>query len=597
MSKGKKSKSAKHFKTSFFDQQAVSYVSAWLSETQRAMPDIKSNDTWPNIDGYIEVTDKEGFPIGKLEVQIKKLPSKNINPPKYSFNDDKFLSYCKDSNNWIPKILIGVRLDDPKEAYWIQIDKSFVDNLGTSKTIHFDKLKVIKNGSKEFIDEWSKIIDLYRYKAEEFEKYKNAYALISETITPALGAIDERYEFIHLFLDELNSLLENEFKLVKRIYYPDAWKIGLTYYEFSQNNLSYALYPISLTKNDVQIKEATKALHEQLRNEGLEFRGFSTQNPILKDHKKYSRDIIREKVLNVLYKKLLNHAGNKDLAKEFIFAFVDKFKIQLGLDKKDKYSLEEVEFAFYNFLPWWTINAYKVLIKKNDIPNRSYLDPDVLSSLNTEELAKVNRLTITTLSKKDKSLPRILVGNEKFPFGIFVELLTYLKNQTGEIKRPYIRKSFERLSKLESNLIWNTLSKEDVANNFHVFQSSLVEAYNQVVLNNFPSLAKELSLPEVIAFSIETKDVYKGFDIPKLHTFYLEGINHTKTTRVVELTEDEKLLLKNSNFNQVELRGNKYKVSTWTEGECDLIYSDTPLFDFLYKLLVEKFTAYFKNHE
>ncbi len=54
-------KPAKHTKNSFYDQQSVGMVSAWIAQTHRAMPDLKANDKWPNIDGYIELTDENGL--------------------------------------------------------------------------------------------------------------------------------------------------------------------------------------------------------------------------------------------------------------------------------------------------------------------------------------------------------------------------------------------------------------------------------------------------------------------------------------------------------------------------------------------------------
>ena len=58
----KDKKPAKHSKNSFDDQQATSIVSLMISKTWKAMPDLKSNDKWPNIDWYIELVDESWYP-------------------------------------------------------------------------------------------------------------------------------------------------------------------------------------------------------------------------------------------------------------------------------------------------------------------------------------------------------------------------------------------------------------------------------------------------------------------------------------------------------------------------------------------------------
>lgn len=128
------SKPAKHTNYSFQDQQAVGLVSAWIAESKRAMPDLKANDKWPNIDGYVELTDLNGYPLGNVKVQIKKLSKKNAKDKKHTFKDDKFLAYCRETTDWIPIIFIGVDLDN-HIGYWVHIDDGLLSSIGTGKTI------------------------------------------------------------------------------------------------------------------------------------------------------------------------------------------------------------------------------------------------------------------------------------------------------------------------------------------------------------------------------------------------------------------------------------------------------------------------------
>lgn len=40
----------------------------------RVKADLKERDKHPNIDGYVELVDEDIKPVGKLEVQVRKIP-------------------------------------------------------------------------------------------------------------------------------------------------------------------------------------------------------------------------------------------------------------------------------------------------------------------------------------------------------------------------------------------------------------------------------------------------------------------------------------------------------------------------------------------
>ncbi|MCH5685029.1 hypothetical protein LWM68_12725 [Niabella sp. W65] len=57
-------------------------------------PDPKIIDKFPNTDGEITITDQQQYPIGKIELQIKTLPSKDLEKPRYQC-DRPFLNIAK----------------------------------------------------------------------------------------------------------------------------------------------------------------------------------------------------------------------------------------------------------------------------------------------------------------------------------------------------------------------------------------------------------------------------------------------------------------------------------------------------------------------
>jgi hypothetical protein len=53
-----------------------------LLDPNQVMLDIRQLDRVPDIDGHVDILDKGHHPIGKLEVQVKKLPDDYGSTPK-----------------------------------------------------------------------------------------------------------------------------------------------------------------------------------------------------------------------------------------------------------------------------------------------------------------------------------------------------------------------------------------------------------------------------------------------------------------------------------------------------------------------------------
>ena len=269
-----------------------------LLDNEKVKADIKTRDKFPNIDGYLELVDETLQPIGKIETQVRKLPKTD---PKISVKTT-FFSYCEES--CLPVILVGVDIKN-KKAYWLYINKNFTRELKIgegqkSKIVHFPKENNIDGQNTEYILLWKSIIESHKIKLQEYDELKESYDILARKSNPALGLVKNEIQNIHLFLDELNKLLNSEFLIVKKRYYPDAWSIGMAYYNYEGCRVSYTLYPTPLNKNDVQIKEVNEELHRQLEGEGFGFTAHYTENPIEVRPKEYAREIIQSKTMGLL---------------------------------------------------------------------------------------------------------------------------------------------------------------------------------------------------------------------------------------------------------------------------------------------------------
>jgi hypothetical protein len=579
-----------------------------LVDHKKVKLDLKERDKYPNIDGYAELVDEFLVPIAKLEVQIRKLPSEEpkMQCPISLFSYSEIACY--------PVLFIGVDIKQ-KKAYWIHMRKDLIAESKIERnqktiTITFPVKNIVDGRDTIYVEKWKSIAQINQMKIREFNELKDSFELLSEKANPALGIDRKGFQDIHVFLDEINTLLDGKFPIVKKIFYPSTWKVGLAYSKYEDNNISYTLYPIPLNKNDVQIKEVDDHLRQQLENEGLGWTGHYVENPIKLRPKKYAIEIVESDTLRILESKLLNHRGNEFLAKEYIFAFIDKFFRQLGLDKKDKYALDEIEEAFFQYLPTWVHETMKFMIKvqRNNVKSyadllyrKPYFDPDMLlHQIMNNERKQIEQRVKKRIRQKD--IPTIVIGNDKFPFGIFDEFLSFLRSKGFvEINRVYSPRDYSRL-KEKGGWVWNFFSPDAVETNLKIFFDNLPKVYYDVVLQNFPKIAREIPLfgdasRVIISFSV--KEECKTFtDRPKIEFFCLKTEKQDSLEiEIYRNGENEELrgLSWDCLGKDIEIKGKKHRLVSGSRGTLDFIYDDLPMFSFLYKILEKNLKRYFDS--
>ena len=577
-----------------------------LLDNEKVKADIKTRDKFPNIDGYLELVDETLQPIGKIETQVRKLPKTD---PKISVKTT-FFSYCEES--CLPVILVGVDIKN-KKAYWLYINKNFTRELKIgegqkSKIVHFPKENNIDGQNTEYILLWKSIIESHKIKLQEYDELKESYDILARKSNSALGLVKNEFQNIHLFLDELNKLLNSEFLIVKKRYYPDAWSIGMAYYKYEGSRVSYTVYPIPTNKNDVQIKVVNEELHRQLEKEGLGFTALYTENPMEIRPKEYAREIIQSKTMRLLEHRLLEHGGNQFLAMEFIIGFIDKFHIQLGLEKKEEYTLEEVEKAFYHYLPIWIDEAVATIVnlgrnnrnRPEDCLHRDnagrihpYLDPDDLTcQIRSDELDTIKGNVARRLDQEKINVP---LDNDHFPFWIFREFLSFLKNQgVTKIERVYLPKDYSGLRR--GNEIWNLLSPEAVEKNLKIFFENLPHVYYDLLSLNFPLLKDKLppfggASRILIVFDIK-EEYTSHHNSPKIQIYCLKS-REESGIKIEVFPKSEKRVpdVFSIDFEKgMEFDGRKYDIIS----ACTKVLSEElPMFSYVYKMLEDSLKNYF----
>jgi len=555
LGKPKRQRSASYSTTDEGETLAVTILRSLLDHAKVRF-NFEERDKGPNTDGYVELVDEFRAPISKLEVQIRKI------------HDDKrriqcpltLISYSETICN--PVLLIGVDTKQ-KKAYWVHVSANLIAGLAIrskqkTKVITFPIENVIDGKNKGYIKKWKKIHEGYARAIREYPNVKSELLELLKKSNPALGVNRQGFRNIHLFLDRINTLLDGEFLVVKRVLYPNTWKLGLAYSRYEDNSVSYSLYPISFETNDVQIKEADSALWEKLWKQGIGIRGHNLENPIKVRPRKYAVEIVESKTLRLLKGRSLSHAGNEFLARESIFAFINRYFQSLGLEVKDKYSVGEIEKAFGRFLPMIT-NPY--------------------TRANAE----------------------ISMGHYRFRFGVFQEFLSFLKsNAFEETSRVYVKKDYSRLQ--NGGLVYHLYSPEAIETNLRIFFDNLNAVYKSIVSVNFPRIADELPLyanaSRVIVF-FDAKEKYESFrDAPRIDSFYLKREDQHDLEIKVYKTEERKRfnsLSPDSWGKDIEIDSKKYTLVSWNRGILDFIYDEFPMFHFVYNILERNLKHYFNK--
>lgn len=617
MNKIIKSEPAKYPETSVPESKTIT-IFRYIIEERNVKADLKEMDKIPNYDGYLELTEDDQSPIGKIEVQLKTLDEKDSDNPQYQC-DLKFLSYCEGSV--LPVFLIAIDIKN-ELAYWVWVNQELLEKLeikegAKSTLIKFPKENIIKKGNSDYLTKWKEITSIYKIKLfgydslkEAHDTTKKAYNILLENSEPTLGLEKDEFTKIHEFLDTLNVELDTNFKAVKNFFYQPCWKIGLAYSDYTDKKVFYILYPIPPSKNDVQIKNTTPEKGKELAlKKGLGFSGHFTENPIHQRPQKYALEVIHSKLKQILEIKALP-IRNITLAREFIFSFIDEYNIPLGLEIKDKYNLDEIIFAFSTFLPIWVEESLK---EKRVVLGRSrFIDPSfVLSQIADDKRKKISKKIKERLAKEEYGLKQAYpIGSHKFPLGLLKDLLVYLKeNNIHELKRLYIPKDHSRRIKGKPAFIWSFLTPEEVKNNIETFFWELPIVYDILINHYFPTLQPELrffkDFDRMIVI-IDVKEEYQNWeDCPGIDIYYLKE----KEKRELKLSTTDIYLKNDKNIpkglvpdkpntlfdSEIDINGIKYQVHSASYSVLRFIFEELPMLDYIYKLLAERFDSYFKE--
>lgn len=587
-----------HNDQNFIDTQTISLIENILASHKKIMPKLSKIDKWPNTDGFVEIQDNDKSYLWQLSVQVKTLQKNH----KLKFDCPiSFLLYCEKN----PCLLLGV--DNKKNiVYWLYFDTYVLKDINfdkndCTKTISFIESQKISKKSKKYIEEWRKIVLRNAYRFSNFDDHKKAFELLSSSTNQAIWLEVDFFRNIHIFLDTINKLLDNDFSIIKKRFYHNQWKIWLAYYEYKPSSLGYVLYPIAYNKNDVQIKKVDDDLHTKLSKQWLGFTMNFSQNPIEANSTKFAYDILEDKLKQIIDAKFLDHPGNWFLANEFVIAFIDKFSEQLWLTISDVYRIEDIKKWFYKYLPLWLSEAHKFLYEqdRNNFRKRLndghilYYDPKIINNMSDEERGDIKSNVLEKL-KNNSDIPVLTIWNDQMPLWNFVDFLESIKSE--KVWRLYRSKDYSRL---KTWWVWEVFSPEDTVYNFRLAVSNLQKVYEDVVDLNFPLLKDRLSLFKwwnKIVYVLEKETLGDIWGL-WYKVFHLRSEDDSNKWTIDFVDWDLAKTFDDIFFTKwkVNYLWKNYDILHKRSSILHFIYEDAPLLNLVYKILIESLSDYFKS--
>lgn len=321
-------------KSSKTEQKSINLVNSLLDKVEHTHSQINQNDRTPNSDGYIWILEKTGAPIGKIEVQVKTL-KQNYKTPSINVKL-KLLAYAKKCQ--LPFYLFAVDYSN-NCFFWTKLDSnkanelidSSLDKKKQSASIQFDSQNVIPESTP--FDQWKTDILEHINLIKEAHEIKDTLTSYKEILEKSNASNepkdkDPHYHYINIFLDELNSLYNREFKVLKNLFIAEFWKFGVCLFgEFSENKLAYSLFSIQTDENCLPIfKYQTDKSVEEFRNENFNWTFYGGKNPILSNPIGYAYERIQLFMNSFLERKLI-WSEDYNLINEYLFYINDTYKI------------------------------------------------------------------------------------------------------------------------------------------------------------------------------------------------------------------------------------------------------------------------------
>jgi hypothetical protein len=579
------------------EMQAVAVLLSLL-DLRYAKPDIRVLDKRPNSDGQIEIVDEEQRSLGKIEVQVKKIPDGHIS---YQCPVE-LVAYSEKIS--LPFFLICVDVGN-KKAYFRHLNPQMMPGLREGQQSFSIKFEPNVHGIKvetQYLEQWLRIIKDYNKRIVEYP----ALSLLGRNIGLAHISKPDRIYF-QQFIDCVNSLLDTAFHFVKDEFFRGVWKLGVAIFSADQDHVNYQIYTILPGDPDIRVTgvdehpelptfmpKGNNVASAWVRGEpGSKTHQIHwTSRVAQKPPKEEAEDFVFKHAKSMLREFRLPLHGTH-LAIEYLFWFIDRFGQSVGIQAADRLSVSELNFGISVYLPTWLSVAGPRYINELIEMNRG--NPQALAQMIAALPFEAVAGTDPDLYPAKQEILKIIGAARKLSYPlrftqVSPELLCQavdclLANREERIERPYKeRSSF-------GPRIWSGYSKEALFYNMESIFSHSVEDYKIFVEKNRIPVAKSPFLDPnnalLFALDFESLTNEETTGNPSILSTYIVGNPDRKLPRmtIIDLDQFKSELMVNK--RRLIWRGVERDLVRWKEEIATDLFKDLPALKNVYKMLKE----------
>jgi hypothetical protein len=537
-----------------------------LLDPKRVKADIRTRDKYPNIDGTIELVDQENRPFGKFDVQVRKIGDgqKSYSCPT------SLVAYSEVSTLPVVLACIDVSLN---RAYWRHITPTMPEYIKeqNSFTIRFDEASDCIDSDGIYIQKWEELVFDFRKRITQFPKLQREIAdkLTVKTLLP------KDIRFFQQYIDTINRLLDDDFLAIKKILFPDVWKLGVGIFDAGDQWVSFQIYKIPYEEPAPLVCKLEGNAFQSAPNDRYAISTHGTRREVLADPDISARNFVLDEVKQVIEKRLLPVHGQLT-STEILFSFIRYYHSLLAISPDhDTYDVEELSYALnQHMLGVCASFASKVADSATRFVS---LDLDSIASY-----IRSNKVEPTPPGKIPVSFS---VSSRHFPIrSVFDALRNLMAVNVKVIKRPFIPRS--QNPALGGNWIWSGYRPDHEIQNITLILENALQEYSEFVSRNRLKFPNSRYLDKSTSIIMEYEPTFRpGEWGPGLREHHVDNQSQTLPKLVVSIITDEKLAIDRKTFPQLTYNGVNYQASTSSDSTAGFLFSRTPTLSLLYRML------------
>jgi len=542
--------------------EAIDVLKALL-DRNRIKADIRERDKFPNTDGILEIINEKQIPIGKVDIQIRK-----IRPTAIKATCPSSLVYYSEKST-LPVLFIGVDTAN-KKAFWKHIHITIPEFKENQKTFTL-KFNEINDGifkDSGYIEKWIYIVKDYQKRISDYPQLKE---LINDK-SPVNNLDKETNHYFQIFTDTVNSLFETDFIAIKEMLFKDVWKFGVAVQKDGGHTI-YGLYKILRGDNVPIICSLTDNAREKLEKQSRLLQLSYKTDEYLKDPKSEGESFVCDRVKQIVTNCKLTVHGEL-LSTETLFYFIGIYTPR-HKRQEDTYTLNKIISMF-----------------------DSYLDNIAIEYATEKEPCDVQfeRFSSSSIISVSGHNPPLSYDYAEISSQEINEAIRYLNSNGVEIlNRPYPKPSEGKGPIRTGNWIWSGYTEASENNRIDKILSSSIMEYREFVTGN------KLKLPESSYLNLDTPVVYiyhsadgNVYERPSLDIFFIhEPSNLPKMS--VYVNNEAGFFEGDPTSGDIIILGTRYRKYSYRGMTASFLFYERPVQKMIYNMLYYDLNKHYES--